>query len=320
MSEGRSFSLFLTEYVPRALHTIGLLADADNSYTSLIDYVKPVLTKARATSDDVLLDAADAAKIFMDAAWAAGEARLLAAYKSSTRRSASLVGETFRGRVAFDEFKTSMKEASSFMRRFPRASLAMGLSAGSSSGGGGRDDRGTIVIDDGGGGVRDASGGGGGAGGDGGGGHDPARISRPGSRAHEIVHHAGDFSKCFSFSRTEGAAVYSEARILAALKARPKDKTGKGVCCIHAVALEGKNQNSWCKCLQLGEKFRHGAPLTTKEQRAAGVVVARLSAAGVPQARKKQEDEAAPDGGGGGENKRKSSFRRQAAGSAKRQA
>ena len=90
-----SFLCFLlTEYVPRALHTIGLLEEADNSYTSLIDYVKPVLTKARATSDDVLLDAAVAATTFLDAAWAAGEARLLAAYKSSTRRSGSLVGET----------------------------------------------------------------------------------------------------------------------------------------------------------------------------------------------------------------------------------
>ena len=295
--------------MPRALHTIGLLADADNSYTSLIDYVKPVLKKARATSDDVLLDAADAAKIFMDAAWAAGEARLLAAYKSSTRRSASLVGETFRGRVAFDEFKTSMKEASSFMRRFPRASLAMGLSAGSSSSDGGKSVNTAI---------GDGGGSGGGGRGDKGVGRDPTPVSLPGSRAHEIVHHNGDYSKCFSFSSAEGSAVYSEEKILAALKAKAPRKTGNEACCIHAVALAEKHKNAWCKCSQLGKGYRHGVTLTAKEQQDAGVVVARLSAAGVPQ--KKKDEGAAGSGGDGGNKRGRSSFRRQAAGSAKRRA
>ena len=307
--------------MPRALHTIGLLEDADNSYTSLIDYVKPVLTKARATGDDVLLDAADAAKIFMDAAWAAGEARLLAAYKSSTRRSSALVGETFRGRVAFDEFKTSMKEASSFMRRFPRASLAMGLSASSGSGGSGGEARGGGVIGgsgNGGGGGRGGSGAGGGAGGGGGGGGEGRfPTSRPGSRANEIVHHVGEFDNCFSFSSAEGSAVYSEEKITAALKAKAPSKTGNGVCSIHGVAMP-RHQKAWCKCLLRGEEFRHGAILTPKEQQAAGVIVARLSAAGVP---KKKEGGAASGGDGGGAGKRRRpGFQRQAAGSAKRRA
>ena len=45
----------LTEYVSRALYAIGLLEDADNFYTSLIDDIKPVLVKAWATGADVLV-------------------------------------------------------------------------------------------------------------------------------------------------------------------------------------------------------------------------------------------------------------------------
>ena len=259
-----SFSLcfLLTEYVPRALHTIGLVADADNSYTSVVDYIKPVLTKARATSDDVLLDAAAAAATFLDAAWAAAEARLLAAYKSSTKRSASLLGENFRGRVAFDEFKTSMKEASVFIRRFPRASLAMGLSADH----GGNDDGGR-------GGPRGGVGGGGGGGGD--------SVSRPGSRVNDIVHHTGDFAGCFSFSGNPGSSVYSEEKILAALKEKDSVKAGKGACCLYAVALNPKAEQAWCNHGR-SESWRHALKLTHKEQAEAGVVVAHLSEEGVP--------------------------------------
>ena len=63
------------EYVPRALHTIGLIADAENSYTSVVEYLKPVMVKARATSANTLRDAAEHAAAFLDSAWASGEAR-----------------------------------------------------------------------------------------------------------------------------------------------------------------------------------------------------------------------------------------------------
>ena len=92
------------------MHTIGLIADAENSYTSVIEYLKPVMVKARATSANTLRDAAEHAAAFLASAWASGEARLLAAYKSHTRRSNSLVGETFRGRTDFDDFKKDMRE------------------------------------------------------------------------------------------------------------------------------------------------------------------------------------------------------------------
>ena len=298
--------------MPRALHTIGLLSDADNSYTSLIDYIKPVLIKARATSDDVLHDAASAAKTFLDAAWTAGEARLLAAYKSSTKRSGALVGETFRGRVAFDEFKTSMKEASAFIRRFPRASLAMGLSAGHSSSGdgGGSGSRGGGGR--GGGGSVDDSGGGSGDGGGGGGGSD----ARPGSRVSEVVYHTGEFSGCFSFSGAPQSKVYSQSKITAALKAK-NSAAGKEACCLFAVARNKKFQHAWCKHMQAGETFRHRFRLTEEEQDVAGVVVGRLSAAGVPEKLDDRRD--AADGGGDGKKKKRGpGFQRQAAGSAKR--
>lgn len=296
------------EYVPRALHTIGLIADAENSYTSVIEYLKPVMVKARATSANTLRDAAEHAAAFLDSAWASGEARLLAAYKSHTRRSNSLVGETFRGRTDFDDFKRDMRDVSKFLRRFRHTSDGLGGQAvgggagGFSDGDNGGDGRG--------GGVRGGRVGGGGVGGGGGGGGrgtGAAARPAPGSRTSEVVHYKGAFEQCFSFSSKEGASVYSRAKIAAALKAKDATTGGTGACCLYGVALNKDMEKTWCKHEGAGEGWRHKLKLTLAEQKDAAVVVGHVSSDGGVKA--------VGDG-----RPAKRGFRGQAAGLAKRQA
>ena len=154
--------------------------------------------------------------------------------------------------------------------------------------------------------------GGSGDGGGGGGGSD----ARPGSRVSEVVYHTGEFSGCFSFSGAPQSKVYSQSKITAALKAK-NSAAGKEACCLFAVARNKKFQHAWCKHMQAGETFRHRFRLTEEEQDVAGVVVGRLSAAGVPEKLDDRRD--AADGGGDGKKKKRGpGFQRQAAGSAKR--
>ena len=106
------------DMVPRALHCIGLLDDADNSYTAVVNHCKLSLRKARAASAHMLADAATASAIFMKGAMLQGEQRLVTAYATLTPRSTSLIDDSLRARVIFDEWAAQLQNMSQLTKGF----------------------------------------------------------------------------------------------------------------------------------------------------------------------------------------------------------
>ena len=94
--------------------------------TACVQYIEPHVRRARAGGQSMLADVGAAAAKFMRGVWASAEQRLLAAHRSDTHRSVSLIGGTLRARTAFDEWASLLKDVTKFNKSYSQTWAALG--------------------------------------------------------------------------------------------------------------------------------------------------------------------------------------------------